>query len=62
MALDIFKKKKQCFLCQKKMKQEYATLKYRYEGGKIGIALLCQKCSDELNKPKIEDMIDDIPL
>jgi len=43
------KSKKVCLLCEADCTKDYSVVKYRYEGGQIGEANLCAKCSEDIN-------------
>ena len=45
---DKFRAKKMCLICGKKIGDGSTEIKYRYEGGKMGVAHLCVDCSGDM--------------
>lgn len=47
------KEKRKCLVCEMTVDKNFAEVKYSYQGG-IGIAFLCSKCGDELERNRLE--------
>ena len=53
--MNLFKRKKyKCLICEKRIGDNSAVVRYRYEHDNIGEARICNKCANKFDKPEVE--------
>lgn len=53
--MNIFKRKKHvCLICEKRIGDDSAVVRYRYAEDQMGEARLCNKCANKLDKAEVD--------